>query len=629
MSEDIVLGPPKTAFASASGSRNSTKAFDTPQRPSLNHHDDSPTDVDRKTFRDRHSKDGQKDSEQTRDPRAGTNQNRRSVRDDNGLWSSVRQQRSSGMDEAERPYRRNGDRDGQGGRENRQVRGFENHRRDGDRDPDTENGTRRTGLAKGRNEPSWYRDQARSEGGGLKDQDVLKSREWRDKERKGTRGSDRDLTKGGNADLDPEWMETPETDDSSGIHTQEDFERWKERMKSGNAVKLDATVEKLNKHNRTTSSVGTGAAKAKVDTPLIVDSSVDGFFGLWHQPKNNEAAIDSTNGIQPAMTNNGTKVPKPSKFTGFFNPKPDMEQPKEKPSLPMFAPSADSSNADKEGFQRILNLLGQQQQQETGKAEPSSRSQRLRDTAASPPIPPSRGVENDDLYSLLGSRSPPANPIPPGRDSDFLLKLMQQPQQQRLEASQESARAGQDAISGLPSLSNLMISPYDTPQQAPSTQPPPGFFDDMPIRDKLNPGSERRAPPPGIFDGNVPRQIPAAAAAPQQSAFPGAFQRPPGLDQVPSGYTQHPTAQRQNMGPPPGFSAPSRGQNAFPPGLVPNERLQFGVPTGGRNMPPPGFMHPAPPGFPVPFGQEGMPYGAFGDGGNFGRGGFPPAQHRR
>lgn len=551
------------------------------------------------------------------------------MKDDNGLWSGVRQQRSSAPDDGDRPYRKNGDRghdkDGQAGRDNRPLRGFDNHRRDADREVDTENGTRRTGVGRGRNEPSWYRNEVSAAEVRPEDQEGMKPREWREKERKGTRGPDRDWTRGGKADLDPEWMEAPESEDTSGIHTQEDFERWKERMKSGNAAKSDAAIEQRKNHDRTSSGTGTGVSKAKVDTPLVVDSSVDGFFGLWNQPKKNEAATDVVDGVQLAATKTGAKVPKPSKFTGFFNPKPDPEPQKQNPSLPSFVPATDSSNADKEGFQRILSLLGQQQQPQHGKSVTPPRPQQQRDPTASPPAQASRGLENNDLYYLLGSKSPPANSDFPGKDSDFLLKLMQQPQQHRSDldhgnsnGNSNGRRAGHDMIPG--------TLPHDTPQQNSSTQPPPGFFDELQIRDKLNPGTERRGPPPGFFDTNLPRQ--SSSGAPQQSPFPIGLPRPPGLDQIPPGYSQHVHPQRQNMVPPPGFQTPARGQNAFPPGLNPNDRLQFGIPVNGRGMPPPGFMHPAPPGFPVPFGQEGVPYGAFGDAGNFGRG-FPPGQQRR
>ena len=541
----------------------------------------------------------------------------------------MRQQRPSGLEDNERPQRRNGDRgynkDTQGGRENRTPRGFENHRRDEDHCGGNENGYRRPGAGRGRHEPSWYRDQTGREGG-QEEQDASKSREWRDGERKGIRGSERDQTRGAKADQDPEWMETA-SEDANGTHTQEDFERWKERMKSGGNAKPDNPVEQTSNHERIGSGLGIGPTRTKSDTPLLVDSSVDGFFGLWNQSKK-EAPSNNLKGSTSILPSTGGKAPKPSKFTGFFNPKPDPVVQNEQPPQPLHKLDPGTSNEDKEGFQRILSLLGQQQQPQNGAPETPRNQQQRKSTSSSPPVQVARDGDNSDLYSLLGPRSPPSNPTPQGKDSEFLLKLMQQPQQNRTDPGQDNLdghRAGQDLASGLPPLSNLMISPHDAPQQTPTTQPPPGFYDDVP-RDKLNPGTERRGPPPGFPDNNFLRQSPAGM--PQQPGIPLGMQRPPGLDQGTAGYPQPIQYQRQNVVPPPGFQAPARNPNAFSPGPVPTDRVQFGLPTNGRIVPPPGFMHSPPPGFPVPFGHEGMPYGGFADAGNFGHG-FAPGQQRR
>lgn len=531
------------------------------------------------------------------------------------------------------------DRDRESGREQRAQRGFENHRRDGDADADGGHASRRIGPARGRNEPSWNREEGRKQDGGDENSENAKPRDWRDKERRGARGPERDWNRGGRVELDPEWMDEPEPESKEQKRTQEDFERWKERMKASNGAPQDiplSPVEKRPSHDRTISSASTRVAKAKVETPLIVDPSLDGFFGLWDKPKKGEELLDNTteNGVKPNVANTAVKVSKPSKFTGFFAPKADPKPLKEQPSLPLFAPSTDSSNEDKEGFQRILKLLDQQQTQ-GGKAETPPRVQGQRDVPASPPIQ-SRGVgERKDLYSL-GIRSSQENTVPPTRDSEFLLRLMQ-PQQNRqdnIQANIGGRRPAQDTAPGLSPFSNL-ISPHDTPQQTPSNGFPPGFFngDEMQPRDKLNPtsGAERRGPAPGIYDQRL-----SPAGAPQQSGFPSGLQRPPGLEQLPPSYAQHLLSQRQNMIPPPGFQAPARGQNAFPPGLIPgisNERLQYSMPSNNRGMPPPGFMGMSapPPGFPLTFNQEGMPFGGFGDAAGFGQGGqnFMSGQQRR
>ncbi len=442
--------------------------------------------------------------------------------------------------------------------------------------------------------------------------------------------------------MDPEWMDEPEAEIKEQKRTQEDFERWKERMKASNGTTQDtplSSAEQRPSHDRTVSS--TGAAKAKVETPLIVDPSFDGFFGLWDKPKKGEELLDTTprNGVKPNVANTAIKASKPSKFTGFFGSKADPEPPKEQPSIPLFPPSKDSSNADKEGFQRIIKLLNQQQTQ-GGKGETPPRVQGQRDVPPSSPDQSRGAGERNDLYNLLGARSLQENNAPPTRDSEFLLKLMQQPQPNRQDINQANIggrRPTQDTAPGLLPFSNLMISPHDTPQHTPSNGFPSGFFngDEIQTRDKLNPtsGAERRGPPgpPSIYDQ---RQSPAGG--PQQSGFPSGLQRPPGLEQLPPGYAQHLLSQRQNMIPPPGFQPPARGQNAFPPGLNPgnpSDRLQYGMPSNSRGMPPPGFMGMSapPPGFHMPFSQEGIQFGGFGDAAAFGQGGqgFMPGQQRR
>ena len=624
----------------------------TPQRSSFTSYDDSAGKDDRAAVRDRHSRDGQRierDAER-RDSKLGTTQNRRSVKDDSDLWSNARQQRNQGHDDHERAHQRNGDRDHdrekEGGREHRAQRGFDSHRRDADAEADGGHASRRNGLARGRNEPPWNREEGRNQDGGAEDSENAKPRDWRDKERRGLRGSERDWNRGGRVETDPEWMDEPEPEVKEQKRTQEDFERWKERMKASNGATQDvplSSAEQRPSHDRTVSGAvpgaGPGAAKAKVETPLIVDPSFDGFFGLWDKPKKGEELLSSTavDGVKPNVANTAAKVSKPSKFTGFFAPKTDPEPSKEQSSLPLFPPSKDSSNEDKEGFQRILKLLDQQQTQ-GGKGETPPRAQGQRDVPASPHALSGGAAERNDLYNLLGARSSQENAVPPTRDSEFLLRLMQQPQQHRQDINQTSfggRRPAQDTAPGLLPFSNLMISPHDTTHQTPSNGFPSAFFnaDEGQTRDKLNPtsGAERRGPPPGIYDQ---RQSPAGGT--QQSGFPSGLQRPPGLEQLPPGYSQHLLSQRQSMIPPPGFQAPARGQNGFPPGLNPgnpNDRLQYGMPSNSRGMPPPGFMGMSapPPGFPFPFNQESIQFGGFGDAASFGQvgQGFMPGQQRR
>ena len=554
------------------------------------------------------------------------------MKDDSDLWSNARQPKAFGPEDGERQHRRNGDRDDdrdkEGGREPRIQRGFDTHRRDGDREAEGESGARRGLPTRGRNEPSWYRDEGHKDEDGPEDPGVGGHRGW---DRRSTRGADRDWGRSTKQEMDPEWMDAPEAEEQTQVKTSEDFEKWKKSMKSGNSATQEtplSSVEQRPSHGPTPSGSGVVSSKGKVDAPLVVDSSFDDFFGLWHEPKKSKEITSNRENEVPQVTaNTGAKTSKPSKFTGFFNPRPEPEAVQAQPPLSLFSQAHDSSNEDKEGFQRILKLLDQQQPQ-NGKVSPP-RVQGQREVPASPPVQSPRAGEKNDLFSLLKTSSPQGNAAPQTKDSEFLLKLMQQPQQGRQDLSQPNPngrRTAQDATPGLLPFSNLMISPNETPQQPPSMGPPPGFYDDALPRDKLNPGAERRGPYPGFFDPGKP-QRPSPVGAPPQSNYPPGIQRPPGLEPMSQGYAQHIQPQRPGMVPPPGIQVPSRGQNAFPPGLFPNNINQIGMQVNRHGVPPPGFMSPPPPGFPLPFSQEGLPFGPFSDGASFGQGNF--GQQRR
>lgn len=679
MPEDIVLGPPKTAFASASGARNGTRNLDSSNRTSYGPADDEAVKNDRYHAKERHIKDAQKpekDGDKSRDTRLGNLHNRKGIKEDNEPWSGARQQKGFSHDDANNG--RNGGRDKDrenGGREPRIQRGFENHRRDVDREGNGDSATRRNVPGRGRFEPSWYRDDDRQEGESQKGgKDNTKPRDWRDKDRGGLRGSEREW-KAAKPEQDPEWMDDQEPEQKKQPHTQEDFQRWKEQIKAttnrpNQDLPLSPTEQRPN-HERTLSNLSANAGKGKFETPLIADPNFDGFFGLWSE-NNNDA---SKQGVQEQSNNPANKpnVPKPSKFTGFFSPKPVPEVPEPEPSQPPQPTEAtkDSSNEDKEGFQRILKLLDQQQPN-SGRNGLPIREKAPRETPSQSAHPP-RSRESGGLESLLGSQHPKDAPLPQNRDSEFLLKLMQQTQQARPNVNQSNSSSQRLDGGPAPGILPFVISPREPNQQPSNAGLPPGFVndstrDDLQHRDRLNPTvpPERKGLPPAYF-GGYPDILPRnpGAGVISQSAQSSGLQRPPGLEQAPTVYVQNMQSQRQGMvPPPPGFQAPIRTHNPFPPGLMPNisnsnnpnERgPPYGLrpvgPTGPTAMPPPGFisMNPPPPGFPpAPFNQEGrmsppgrLYYGpgtqrqamdGFGEAANnFGMGGqgILPGQYRR
>lgn len=619
--EDIVLGPPKTAFASAAGARNQNRTFDAGSRPSFGAHGDDSTRGERQNFRDKNSRQGQRydaDVDGAQEPRPGNQQHRR-VTNDGEPWSS-RQARFSGHDEGDKGPRRNGHRDQDRDRDNapdsRAPRGFENHRQDVNHEM---NDTRRNGHGRGRNEPSWYRDEKDGELSGNR-RDPTRTREWRDN--RSSRESNLDGNRNTKQEVDPEWMDEPDVHEKKQAHTQEDFERWKERMKAGNGPAQEnapPTGDLHKGHERTISGISSPSGKPKVETPLVVDSSIDGFFGLWNDPGKKSTSTDE---LQTRTEATKAKGAKSSKFTGFFGAKAlPTEQEVEPPAPNPFAAPADSSSEDKEGFQRILKLLDQQQ-------IVSAKDGAVREQVYRRNMPASPGVQvqqqdPSNLQSLLSPRSNGGAPLPPNKDSEFLLNLMRQSRPQVAQANSASLQHNNAIPSELLPFQNLLVSS------------PPGLPGSMareearPL-DKLNPTPtpDRKGPPPGLF--NL-----------QQRPGPHDSQRmgKEGPEYAPSYISQHIPQQRQSMMPPPGFQAPLRNPTQFLPGLmanipsagIPDRGNPFGMRTSlPPGMPLPGFMNAPPPGFPplqqphlnqyFGGGPPRLPGEGFGEGGNFGLG---------
>lgn len=674
--ENIVLGPPKTAFSSTNGTRNGNKAFDRGHRPNFGPNGDDISSGDRYSLKERlvrASHKPERDGEKPREIKLGSSQNRRTVQEDNEHWSSSRQSKGFTHDDVEPGHRKNGDRDQVGEKENardgRVQRGFESQRRQAEREDSSEHVLRHNGPTRGRSEASWYGEEGNNETG--------KPRDWRAREKGRSRGGEKDWSKANKAEQDPEWMEGPEPEEKKQTHTQEDFERWKEKMRANNGSSYDpiqSPGEHKPTHERTFSNTSTAKIKAKVETPLVIDSNFDGFFGLWSESDKG----GWKQGDEESHEHNINKIatPKPSKFTGFFNPKPTPELgdiAASGPSLSQESPKK-SSNEDKEGFQRILKLLDQQQLGSTQNKIPI-REAVMRNRPQSPPTVASRSQETTGLESLLGSQLPGNGAGPHNRDSEFLLKLMQKTHQTQPTLSHGISADKKNGVGPAPGLlpfPGVISSPRDINQAGASGGASLGLnvdaFRDDPHRDKLNPNArtDRKGLALGFYDAHPPSNSQPNNAAPpsQHPLLPVGLQRPPGLDQMGAAYGQNIHPQRQNtIQPPPGFQIPLRNHNTFPPGLIPNvaslssptERgLQYGMRPVGHNpvagMPPPGLMgiNSLTPGFPMsPFSLDGnmspsarQYYGGvpqrpgmdgFGDTVGFGIGGqgILPGQYRR
>ena len=679
--EDIVLGPPKTAFASASAARSGNKILDSPSRSGPNLYDED------SSRNDRYRRDLENDK--IGESRMSGLHNRRGARENSEPWSNLRQRKSFGADEVDRPFRRNGDReqnrDKEGGRDGRtqHARGSEHHRRESERDGDVEVKARRNGPLRGRDEPSWYRDGDRQEGDDVEHKtDNTRTRDWRERDRAGTRGADREWNRGGKIEQDPEWMDEPESERKGQTHTQEDFERWKERMKATSAPAEDTPpipAEQLISHETSTPDVGDDKASRKITAPLVMDASFDRFFGLWNEPQKAKEIPAGESADRASKRDVGKSTGKPSKFTGFFNPRPEPQIPDPEPNPPSSLPfglSQDSSSEDREGFQRILQMLGggnttsenptpqmaaSQQSRapyhdhQTPKASRDGtppREQTFRDAPASPPIYSPRSRKSIGLEGLLGAQSPREGPGPQNRDSEFLLKLMQQTRAAPNQPAMNDQRPAANNPPGILPFSNLLGQPRGVSQQDLPGPPPQRYYQerrdseiqmpDQPNPQSLEDRSRTAKNAMRLFSDDpslAPTQQQRQQPQPLPMTLPPGLHRPPGFDQMPpqQAYAQHVHPQRQSMiAPPPGFQTPGPSRHPpsqFPPGLIPNlsnlnlsnNNNDRGVPftmrppqpgPGGPPppppgmQPPPGFMAmnngPPPPGFaPMPFNQEG------------------------
>ncbi|CAG8007952.1 unnamed protein product [Penicillium nalgiovense] len=660
-SEDIVLGPPKTAFASSRiGGKGS---LDLTDRPVARPNDSDETKNDRFNFRDRLFKDRDAADKELdrRDAKSGPLAARRGERED---WNAGRPRRTFGPDEQERKPRRNGEFDRW---ENKEGPRDSNAERV-PRDKDGRFSTRKEGQPpRSKYEGSWFRDGQAPEGPDADDdKPPLRNREWRQNQTR--HGTEREWNRGAKFEQEPEWLDANDRDEPRRAHTQEDFERWKERMKAGSGAsaqtpahaeeKRETHVEEQKPETRRTD----GEIFSNSGAQFMSDESMERFFGLLGdskaQPQTPEVstpmAADPVTKKEPSPFPG--KTGKSSRFAGLFSPMPESPA-KEPEPMPYFsAPpqpqqyqqpqSASESmpfpshNADQEGFQRILQMLGGQRSEnstphEMGLAQ-QQRSMPMmhaeQQHAALSLSSPSREPPHRSDYMGPGPENPMAQvgpKDPQALERAHLLRLMQQ------------VRVGPPSAGHLPQQSpnpgiapppGLMPEGMPRPPPGLSAQKTPTFLDDPAIANMQRPDSEHlrrrpaNGPPMGFFDdmtfpqGNQGPMTPGGSRPQGANQPPMSLQRPPGLEHLPPpGWTGQPVPQQGNvpspMGPP-GITTPGRGMNPnFPPGMLPmpgnappmNERQGFprGLPPG--MMPPPGYMNGPPPGFPpMPPNPEAM-----------------------
>ncbi|KAK2766739.1 hypothetical protein FQN54_006053 [Arachnomyces sp. PD_36] len=650
-SEDIILGPPKTSFASASA-RILGKSIDLNDKAPATNNDSDDIKNERYNFRDKFFKDrefGDKDSDK-RDTRVGGGPGRRGGRDDREDWGGGRQRRTFGSDEIERKPRRNGDSDrwGMGGREDHRDQRDNRDHRDRDQDRDNDRGARdkETGRflprqdrqGRGRHEQSWFRDDGAQEPTEIEeDKRTMRNREWR--QNRGNHGHDREWHRGAKFEQDPEWMDSTDRDDTKQAHTQEDFQRWKERMKAGSGQapppeeKKEPVVESGNGSfwQDEEPKRADGELFSNVDT--MDNSGLDKFFGLWGDSKAGKDAIPSTQELESKKDAAPAKAQKASRFAGIFSPPAETQN--QQPEPPVAAkPRPErpaSGDADQEGFQRILQMLGGNKSRNTtpqadATMQPRPPPPQAQAEQSMPPMFPSppRDAGNRHEYMPFQESSPRNRghgnmdsiqaPRPQkeaavhNRDSDLLLQLMQQA---KISPSANSQQGGSHPSTAGHTPGVLNVPDLLSRPQGVQKQRTPTFLDDPAIANMQRPDSNElrdqarrrvnNAPPMGYFD-----DVPASAAqnnqvaaeankmrlqGPAQGQSSVGLQRPPGFEQMPPPGWPNPQmppppqqAGPNPLGPPPGIPNPSRNMNpGFPPGPMP---MHGGMPPPQNERPP-------------------------------------------
>lgn len=544
--------------------------------------------------------------------------NRRLGGDEREDWQNSRQRRHHDQEEGDGRPRRNGDKDRP--RWDRESREQET-KADGKRL--SREGLRRDG--RGKFDQPWFRGDKNQDGGDDATKSQAKQHEWR-KDRGSGRGPewDRPCT----TEQDPEWMDSTVPTESRQVHTQEEFQRWKESMK--------AAAEGNDRLPETQETVQQPEIKKAEPPPMPdllepseVESGMEKYFAFYGDRK-------PSNEQKPAEA----KAQRKPRFAALFSP-----QPEEAPKISSFveatdtvqdssvtisqAPPApvDANKADQEHFQRVLQMLAGRSSNTTPQSNAALKSpkdhnkreelERPRDDLRSPLVellqkrdqahaqenrPLDQGSSIDDLLGVRAAEQQQQQRAPrettPNRDAGLLLQLMRQSTiTEDSTSSQPSVLEASRFASEIRPLSGGVSR--QTPAEKPSNDPRT-FFEDPAILQMQRheqaaqaDSQQRRAvtgPPSTFFDepffnlrqttqqpiGNL-----ESSAQPRAPNLPPGMQRPLGFDRMtavpPPGWQNQPQrlpsmqGQHHNgMNPPPGIPNPATGRpinvGLYPPG---------------------------------------------------------------
>ncbi|OIW31791.1 hypothetical protein CONLIGDRAFT_553180, partial [Coniochaeta ligniaria NRRL 30616] len=657
--EDIILGPPRTSFASATSMRSnklgeiekSAKDAEPRDRP------------ERFNFRTKTS-DADIGSDRFKDNRTNNAFRRRGDADqDSEGWSTVKPRKSFGTEGAERFHGRMGGSDRTTGREDRRFRDRDD-RDNGDRrsrntdqtirekDGEDADGSRWNGLSRNRTEP---RLKENNEGAPLSQRERIdRAKSWRDRnpeekpvdkhvDRPNDRAYDRrwDRDREHRVEREPEWLDEPAEERSQG-HTAEDFQKFMEAMKASRAGP-PKTHE------------GTAAEKPAVELVVEIEQKVasipatesgpDKFFAAY----GGGATLDLGSPAAEVKESSRPKTGKSSRFTSFFSAQDDTRGRTEPPTpgavaLPSngMSPHAQQNDPDKEAFAVLLQKL--QRQSFTPSAQPTQ-----------PQATPSFS-EQSSTPAMTPGLAPRLTPgLAPGMQHAKSPLTSPEPFQQYGGERREDPR-----LRGPPQPHSIqdILSPRPMP---PPSQPPPAPRPDQNLQDLLaqrqhgmSQGSGRLEQNPAPVNNNnaefLMRLMQSARAAPEplrteqlmvRMPQPTKQVNPPSIQDRESDYhRERPAPQPHRQMRPQGapgffdeqqFHSPENDnrpqqptqilQRPPPPGLD-HHMSQFQM-GGAPQMPPQRPMIPPPPGINIMNNPRNGPVpGMFPP--NFPPGAFPP-----
>jgi len=376
--EDIILGPPRTSFASATSMRNNRLG-----ELEKGIKDTEPRDrPERFNFRTK-ANDTDNSNDRFKDNRTNNTFRRRGDADqDSEGWSTVKPRKSFGTEGAERFHGRMGGSDRTTSRDDRRFRDRDD-RDNGDRrsrntdqglrekDGEDADGPRWNGLGRNRTELR----KENSEGAPLTGRERIdRAKSWRDRipedkpaERHGDRANDRaydrrwDRDREHRVEREPEWLDEPAEEKSHG-HTAEDFQKFMESMKA-----KQGGTQKTSE-----GAIGQPTAELhveveqKVTSVRAIEPGPDKFFAAFGAG----AALDIASPSAEAKESARPKTGKSSRFTSFFSAAQEDTRGRTEPPTPAAAAPLPLStgmgvppqqnDADKEAFAVLLQKLQRQ-----------------------------------------------------------------------------------------------------------------------------------------------------------------------------------------------------------------------------------------------------------------------------